>query len=895
MADNIQKTKGRSSSYKFDRGGVPAEFGPYIGIVKNNVDTTRSGRLQVYIEQFGGKDPNDKSLWRTVSYVPPFYGVTPKNAATTTSGTGNFKGNQQSYGMWFTPPDIGVSVICFFVAGDPDQGYYLGCVPDPGVNHMIPAIGASRKFATPTSTQQTEINSADAKQLPVVEINNANKTLYENPRFFDQPKPIHNYIYSVLLNQGLLGDYIRGPISSSSQRESPSAVFGFSTPGRPIYQGGLTEKDIKSKLDSGTISLSDVKIEGRRGGHSIVLDDGNLQGQDNLIRIRTSKGHQITMSDEADCFYFIHANGQTWIELGTEGTVDVYSTNSVNVRTQGTINLHADKDININAGQNLNIRAGNLQVESQGTTKISSAGEMTVYSKAKIGCLSDGTIVLQSDSGGWKTSNNLTFKANRIDLNGGAAPESVEAPKPIAEHKLDDTVLVAGQGWKAESGKLVTVVTRAPTHEPYPYHNRGVPVEVSLSGTTTTPPKASVAAALASTVNVPVTNAVTSSSVLTTPVADINVGSLDRAQVTGLLAQTKTAVNQAPTDFSVDKGIGTYGLKPIQLEAAGFLKPGTLSAALTAAGTPTAADVAESTRINKEGGNTTPELVVQARKTNQMLTSPTVWTGLAGVTGLTNLLNNNNLQNATQQTLMSKTLNGLKTSGIVNGKEKPQDLAPLVQSATAFGVTAVDQFIKGTAPPGVKTNIQSTIKSAQYSTNFVNEKLGSFTGFATSVTAAANTVDRTGIDLAVKTALGDSKIPIPEFKPAERPEDNTSSTLSSMDKLQMAVNNYGVLIESTIEQLNLLYAEATRLDSSLTITKAQASAIDQKFQSVTQNYNSKNNSLSSAVNNAYSLVPADATPEADALILTITRSISLLQGLTTSTRELIAGLIRRAV
>ena len=73
MSDNILRSKGRGSSYKFDRGGMPTEFGPYIGIVKNNIDPTRSGRLQVYIEQFAGNNPEDKSLWRTVMYVPPFY------------------------------------------------------------------------------------------------------------------------------------------------------------------------------------------------------------------------------------------------------------------------------------------------------------------------------------------------------------------------------------------------------------------------------------------------------------------------------------------------------------------------------------------------------------------------------------------------------------------------------------------------------------------------------------------------------------------------------------------------------------------------------------------------------------------------------------------------------
>jgi hypothetical protein len=69
------------------------------------------------------------------------------------------------------------------------------------------------------------------------------------------------------------------------------------------------------------------------------------------------------MSDDGNCFYICHANGQSWIELGQNGTIDLYSTNSVNVRTQGTLNLHADKDINMYAG-------GSIKVEGQRSAQV---------------------------------------------------------------------------------------------------------------------------------------------------------------------------------------------------------------------------------------------------------------------------------------------------------------------------------------------------------------------------------------------------------------------------------------------------------------------------------------------------------------------------------------------
>lgn len=867
MGNNIQRSRGRPQNYQFDRGGMPAEFGPFIGVVKNNIDPTRSGRLQVYIEQFAGDDPEDKTLWRTVNYVPPFYGVTPRNNATGSSGDGSYKGNQQSYGMWFTPPDIGVQVICFFVAGDPNQGYYIGCIPDPGVTHMIPAIGASRKFTTKNQQQSSEIASAEAEQMPVVEINQDNPAVNDNPRFFDQPKPIHDYVYSILYNQGLLGDYIRGPISSSAQRESPSAVYGISTPGRPIYQGGLSERDIKAKVQSGSLSLADVKVEGRRGGHSLVMDDGDLQGRDNLIRIRTAKGHQITMSDEADCFYFIHANGQIWIELGSEGTLDVYSTNSVNIRTQGEINLHADKNININATENLNIRAGNIKIESQNTTEFSSTSDFTLYSKAKLGLVSDDLIALDAARGGWRNSGAMSLKASRIDLNGGSAPESVTKPKPLQEYSLDDTKLEPGKGWQVQTGKLETIVQRAPTHEPYPYHNRGVPVEIELGTEAPAPPSPAVASTLASTADVPVqapptvvpeTPAATgipasipaipsvasattlaqssvasatravgvdAASVLKMPVADIKVGNLSKADVTGLLAQAQSAVGQASSAISVDKGIGSFGLQPAQLESAGFLKPGTLSQLQSGpAPAVTEADIAEATKINSEGGDITPEQVAQNRKINAALSSPMMWTGKAGVGGLDNLLSNPSLQNAAQQSLMASSLQGLKSSGLATGKETAQSLGPLVQTATTAGVAALGSLVKGTASPDVAAKLVGTIKGAQFATDFMEKNSAQLGTLTRQAQAAANTVDRTQLDAQVKAALGDPKIPAPEFKPVEREPDVPTVESNLRDEARAIVLEIANFFNEVKVLADAAIAESARLDAQQPLTAAQIDA-----------------------------------------------------------------------
>ena len=486
--ENISRSTGQPRNYKMDRGGMPTEMGPFIGLVKNNVDPTRSGRLQVYIELFGGNNPDDQSLWRTVNYCPPFYGATPTGAS---AGTGAFEqGNPQSYGMWFTPPDIGVQVLCFFVGGDPSQGYYVGCIPDQGIIHMIPAVGSVVKSQAVTQNKSQASYLSSATRLPVTEINNSNDAIANNPKYFDQPKPVHSYVAGVLFQQGLINDQVRGSIGSTSQRESPSGCYGISTPGRAIYAGSILKNGdagVDSKSLAG-VQPSAVNVIARRGGHTIVMDDGDLKGNDNLIRIRTAKGHQITMSDDGDCFYICHANGQAWIEMGQEGTLDVYTTNSVNLRTQGTINLHADEDINMFAGKNINIKSTTrTTIQSEGDLTLANDGSMTLSSQGILGIKSTSSVAISSALGSWSSSAVLSLNGSAILLNGGPTIP-VKSPPGLTEYLHPEVDFNASVGWVATPGKTKSIVSRAPTHEPYPYHNKGVATSVSLSGDSTSAP-----------------------------------------------------------------------------------------------------------------------------------------------------------------------------------------------------------------------------------------------------------------------------------------------------------------------------------------------------------------------------------------------------------------------
>jgi hypothetical protein len=269
--------------------GVKYDTATFVGIVKNNLDPARSGRLQVYIPDLGGNE-NDPSCWKTVSYASPYFGTTFNTA----QGQNNsYKDALHSYGMWMVPPDLENQVLVVFANGDPDRGYWYACVYSSTVSHyMVPGLAAGNAIDKSNAASDLQSAITSTSSVPVTEFNESVSGSI-NVNFINNQKPPHEYQFRRLLQQGLDKDRVRGATTSSSQRESPSRVFGFSTPGR-FLEG--VEEAFLSKIEAGSVTESDFPSGPRRGGHSFVMDDGDITGVDNLIRLRSSAGHQIIMT-----------------------------------------------------------------------------------------------------------------------------------------------------------------------------------------------------------------------------------------------------------------------------------------------------------------------------------------------------------------------------------------------------------------------------------------------------------------------------------------------------------------------------------------------------------------------------------------------------------------------
>ena len=441
------------------RGRLPSP-GPFLAEITNHLDPSYMGSLEVVLMQgvtnpFNSTSASLQGGTYIVKYLSPFSGAT----SVRWEGNNAFDYNdvQKSYGFWMVPPDIGTMIMVIFVDGDPNQGYWFGCVQDTFQNHMIPGIAASEYVAlSPEQKRKYGTN-----YLPVAEFNKGDQQA-KKTNINTIIRPVHPFA-DRLLEQGLLLDTVRGATSSSARREVPSGVFGISTP------GPLDPKGPKAKIGYSGDRRAPVS---RLGGSSFVMDDGDVDGENELIRLRTRTGHQILMHNTKDLIYIANSKGTAWIEMTSNGKIDIYAQDSVSIRTESDFNLLASGNINFEAGGAVNIKSGNagFKIESTGNLSlmVNENGYITVGKNLEVNSTGDNNFTAGANTN-IRSSGQHLESASKIHMNGPAA-EVAATTTPIPTNNLPNTSASAGASNQYKAGDLVTIVKRAPTHEPYAQH-----------------------------------------------------------------------------------------------------------------------------------------------------------------------------------------------------------------------------------------------------------------------------------------------------------------------------------------------------------------------------------------------------------------------------------------
>ena len=214
-------------------------------------------------------------------------------------------------------------------------------------------------------------------------------------------------------SQGLLVDTVRGSTTSSFSRDTSNRMFGINTP------GALSNDPFDKKL----VGPNKTKFKVTpMGGHVFVMDDGDEQGLNNLVRLRSRSGHQILLHDTDDLIYIGNAKGTAWIEMTADGKIDVFASDSVSIHSKADFNFVADRDINFEAKRNINYKAANRFYMEGSKLRLLARNDATIEVRGTVDLRATDTRVdinnlhLNTLNTDWVNRHKLRMKSANFDL-----------------------------------------------------------------------------------------------------------------------------------------------------------------------------------------------------------------------------------------------------------------------------------------------------------------------------------------------------------------------------------------------------------------------------------------------------------------------------------------------
>lgn len=304
-----------------------------IGIVMDNRDPMRSGRLKIWILN-SQSDKDSKGSWITASYLSPFAGRTPGRSTATA-----YQQFPKGYGMWLVPPDTGTTVGVFFANGNIHDAWWFGGAYDEKMNTMVPG----------SATKEMPDSGYDMP-VPVTDYDRNSITSGVSQKYMNVP------LVEGLKKQNLLYDAQKGVPNRSSTRQTTSTVYGLSSPrgSSIIIDDGYTDAELNApSWDDDQDSTQDTQF------NNPVNDTRVGLRKNEGIVFRTRSGAQILISESDGNVFIINRDGTARLEMTADGQIVAHSDKSITLRTGEDFNLTAARDINIECGRNFNMHVQN--------------------------------------------------------------------------------------------------------------------------------------------------------------------------------------------------------------------------------------------------------------------------------------------------------------------------------------------------------------------------------------------------------------------------------------------------------------------------------------------------------------------------------------------------------
>lgn len=415
------------------------------GLIVDTNDPQGRGRIKVYCQAYGDlpDTPCENLPW--CNYITPFGGmVNTINRGTedspTTEGT-------VAYGMWAIPK-VGSEAVIMCLNGDSANRVYIGCLPPKYAEHTMPhgryIKDSTGKYSTPMTSTEKPIQplaSNTQKAFGATASTNA-------PEYLTRSADVG---VTGLNKQFIDNKVTQSKIADTSSGYKQSRI----NPDRKFNANG-------SNYDSQIYSFTTP------GFHAWSMDDS----VDNCrIRIRSACGHNVIIDDTNERIYINTAEGNNWIELDQDGSIDIYSSQSISINSDANINLNAKKSIRLHA-ENLYFNAENdialtsKHVISNSSNVITSTATTNYYVKSQISNFrSTHQINSTSDKITSIAKSNHYIQGNVLNLKGVTALKA--ASKRTTINGSNNLILDAGalntQSNKFSINNKTTLVIKSPT------------------------------------------------------------------------------------------------------------------------------------------------------------------------------------------------------------------------------------------------------------------------------------------------------------------------------------------------------------------------------------------------------------------------------------------------
>ena len=396
----MQESKGLKYAKNQNKRFDPAYI--QIGIVKDNRDPQRSGKLKVWIAGSQSSE-NSKESWITCKYLSAFAGKSMGS-----SNAQQFKEYPKSYGLWAVTPDVGNMVGVFFANGNIHDAYWFGGVFEDRMNSMVPGMATKvvNNYGTDTP-------------IPVTDYDRNTIGTLTDEKYVNSP------VVEGLKKQNLLYDTDYGSVNRSSTRQTVNALYGLSSPRQNsiVIDDGYLEDELNApSWDDDMDGYQNTKMNN-------PSDDNRIGSRKNEgICLRTRSGAQILLSESTGSVFIINRDGTARIEMTPEGYINIHSDSSINVRTDEDMNFTIKKDWNVEVGGNLNFHVkgdskleliGKLDTKVQGEVVFNTNSSMRIFASAEIRMQSSSSTEITSGAALNVTSKDITsIKGSEMHLTG---------------------------------------------------------------------------------------------------------------------------------------------------------------------------------------------------------------------------------------------------------------------------------------------------------------------------------------------------------------------------------------------------------------------------------------------------------------------------------------------